>query len=480
MKTNFISLPNPNESKLSKGKVNTSKIGLSFSDFMKLDTDKQVDKKVNKDIKKVNQYVNNKNNDESRDQEDIKVHNKDLEIVSTTKEFESSTDILDTKQSLDHKDINDLELTKEQIEALSLILQAGNNTILEEISNLLNITQEELQGLLEDFELSSIDLLDKENALKFYTLFKDDSNLASLITNEDITGEYIQFMDLLEETKQDLNFVIEQELGKEDIDFDILRSKLASNKEKLIIDENQTKQNNQIEVNDSKANDTSKFTSSKIDHQSDNKGFNIFVDNQKDNSSKSDDRDNKSMLEQNNARSNEVNSNVNLNQIDNQVKDMINHSKDIYEVSKQIIDQVKVKLRPNQTTIEINLYPEHLGKLSLEVASKNGTLTAKFTAETQITKEVIESQLNVLKEQLHLQGIKVEEIEVEVGISQFFQNEDNRQEQNQAKHNQGRKNTLNFWQGVDEEGLFENLVLDDLLISYEENNINTNTVNYSA
>ncbi len=480
MKTNFISLPNPNESKLSKGKVNTSKIGLSFSDFMKLDTDKQVDKKVNKDIKKVNQYVNNKNNDESRDQEDIKVHNKDLEIVSTTKEFESSTDILDTKQSLDHKDINDLELTKEQIEALSLILQAGNNTILEEISNLLNITQEELQGLLEDFELSSIDLLDKENALKFYTLFKDDSNLASLITNEDITGEYIQFMDLLEETKQDLNFVIEQELGKEDIDFDILRSKLASNKEKLIIDENQTKQNNQIEVNDSKANDTSKFTSSKIDHQSDNKGFNIFVDNQKDNSSKSDDRDNKSMLEQNNARSNEVNNNINLNQIDNQVKDMINHSKDIYEVSKQIIDQVKVKLRPDQTTLEIKLYPEHLGKLTLEVASKNGLLTAKFIAESQITKEVIESQLNVLQEQLHLQGIKVEEIEVEVGISQFFHNEENRQDSDQARHNQGRKNTSSFWQGVDEEGLFDNLVLDDLLISYEENNINTNTVNYSA
>ena len=72
--------------------------------------------------------------------------------------------------------------------------------------------------------------------------------------------------------------------------------------------------------------------------------------------------------------------------------------------------------------MELQLNPEHLGRVHLTITEKEGMMTAQFAAETHAAKEAIESQLMQLRETLQEQGLKVESIEVTVADFSFNQN----------------------------------------------------------
>ncbi len=115
--------------------------------------------------------------------------------------------------------------------------------------------------------------------------------------------------------------------------------------------------------------------------------------------------------------------NINLNQV-----------KQFREIINQIVEQIKVSVKPDTSSMEIQLNPEHLGKINLQVVAKDGVLSAQFTAQTQIAKEAIESQIVTLKENLNNQGLKVEAIEVTIGTSGFDQsNQANSSNQGESK-----------------------------------------------
>ena len=94
------------------------------------------------------------------------------------------------------------------------------------------------------------------------------------------------------------------------------------------------------------------------------------------------------------------------------------------------MEQIKITIRPEQTNMELQLNPEHLGRVNLTITEKEGMMTAQFTTQTQIAKEAIESQMAALRESLQNQGIKVEAIEVTVSEFGFERNEENGQRGN--------------------------------------------------
>lgn len=112
---------------------------------------------------------------------------------------------------------------------------------------------------------------------------------------------------------------------------------------------------------------------------------------------------------------------------------------ELREVANQILEQIKLVIKPAQTSMELTLNPEHLGKVALNITSKEGMITATFTAQNQIAKEAIESQMQIFKENLYNQGIKVEAIEVNVsnfsfeGSTQMDQSSSNQQESSKDK-----------------------------------------------
>lgn len=104
------------------------------------------------------------------------------------------------------------------------------------------------------------------------------------------------------------------------------------------------------------------------------------------------------------------------------------------EVISQIMEKMKTTVKQDMSEVKILLRPEHLGEVSLKIATQNGIVTAQFTAENQKVKEIIESNFNQLKDMLLEKGIDVGNLEVDVSDKgQQFNNFEN-QQQNFSKN----------------------------------------------
>ena len=145
---------------------------------------------------------------------------------------------------------------------------------------------------------------------------------------------------------------------------------------------------------------------------------------------------------------------------------------DLYDIATQIIDQVKLQIRPDNTRMELQLNPENLGKVELEITSKNGELSAKLNVQNDQVKEAVESQMQVLRETLEAQGLKVENIEVTVAEFGFrFQDEQGNAEQ--FRQQQRRNGTIHLDDSETEEQSFSD-------VSEVMKELNGNSVDYVA
>ena len=92
---------------------------------------------------------------------------------------------------------------------------------------------------------------------------------------------------------------------------------------------------------------------------------------------------------------------------------------DANEIINQIGEYVKVHNAEGISEMEILLNPENLGNIHLQVASKEGVITATITTQNEAVQEALMVQALVLKEELSAQGMKVEAVEVTVASHEF-------------------------------------------------------------
>ena len=82
-----------------------------------------------------------------------------------------------------------------------------------------------------------------------------------------------------------------------------------------------------------------------------------------------------------------------------------------------------ITLNKEVTTMQMELNPESLGKLFLEVSSdKEGNVTVKLVAENEAVKNALETQIALVQEKMNAQGMKVNAVEVSVGTHEFEEN----------------------------------------------------------
>ncbi|MFA5536008.1 MAG: flagellar hook-length control protein FliK [Bacillota bacterium] len=84
-------------------------------------------------------------------------------------------------------------------------------------------------------------------------------------------------------------------------------------------------------------------------------------------------------------------------------------------ISEQIIQSGKLKLLGQKQEIEIQLKPEHLGRLALKVTAENGILTARFLVENYQVSRALDQNLTNIRQTLADQGISLDQVQVEVG-----------------------------------------------------------------
>ena len=85
------------------------------------------------------------------------------------------------------------------------------------------------------------------------------------------------------------------------------------------------------------------------------------------------------------------------------------------DVIRQISEKVDINLFEDKSEMIIKLKPDHLGKVTVEIAVENGNITAKFLAESQKVKEILESNMQDLKDHLAKQGMMIQDLSVSVG-----------------------------------------------------------------
>lgn len=108
-------------------------------------------------------------------------------------------------------------------------------------------------------------------------------------------------------------------------------------------------------------------------------------------------------------------------------------------VLDQIVEKIKVSSLENEAQMNIQLKPEHLGKLSMEVVSRQGILTAHITVENEKTKEMLEQNIQSLRESLENKGLVIQALEVAVGQNK----NDDRQTYEGSKTNRNVSDIIN-------------------------------------
>ncbi|SFI06396.1 hook-length control protein FliK [Selenomonas ruminantium] len=89
-----------------------------------------------------------------------------------------------------------------------------------------------------------------------------------------------------------------------------------------------------------------------------------------------------------------------------------------FDIPRQIIDQVRLVRRSEDTQMVIKLHPEHLGELTLKVSvTQNGSVNASFHSDNAQVRAIIENSLVQLRQELNNQGLKVDSVEVYAGLA---------------------------------------------------------------
>jgi flagellar hook-length control protein FliK len=81
----------------------------------------------------------------------------------------------------------------------------------------------------------------------------------------------------------------------------------------------------------------------------------------------------------------------------------------------QIVENAKVFIGQGKSEMVIQLKPESLGKIQLNVIHERGEIVAEFTAENEQVKQILESNMQQLKDSLEESGIDVQSLSVSVG-----------------------------------------------------------------
>jgi len=352
---------------------------------------------------------------------------------------ENDTSIEDSVLLADSADTQVEELPEEVIaEVLSVLTQ-----IVSVLQDNLQVNSQELMTVAEQLQFELHDLFDADRIKELF-LQVNEVDVSALLTDEDLYSALEQLQDILSDvlSESDLWAVLQQEgFAPETFDISVFSEQISAYvmeksiniaveeigvQTKEIVIDFESVQNRKPEADIVPVLGTENSEQSEM----------VFADSEFGNDSDSDSFEADRGFEQASMFLHKL---VASGKADTEVSITGNNAIDLYDIATQIIEQVKLHIRPDNTKMELQLNPEHLGKVELEITSKNGELSARLNVQNDHVKEAVESQMQVLRETLELQGLKVETIEVTVAEFGFrFQDEQGNTEQFQQRHQRSR------------------------------------------
>lgn len=365
--------------------------------------------------------ANNQRNRKTIENTSIESDKKNTElserVVTDQKNVSKTTDSTtrDVKETSGGKTAgNPEDEITEAMEAVSDLLQ----TVMEQFQ----LTAAELSDKLEEFGMELMDLLTQEGLKEFF-LNMNSMELSDLVVDENLNLELQSFMTELEELLQTLEAMdvnVAEVLAEESVESMLAKASNGLKLEEIFSDEQNTGSQSMQEgvaaepevIVSTQTQNALSDDDSSLKHQT--KDSSTSLDTMESGTQKASEKPNdfeNPILQAINDAMNQVDDAVAIDSQPVKSADVIN----------QIVEQVKVHMSQDNTSLEMQLYPEHLGKIQISVVAKDGVMTARIVAENEAAKQAIEQGLTNLKEALEQQNLKVEAIEVMVSTAGFDQ-----------------------------------------------------------
>lgn len=457
MKSNTLDLLTSLQFNSNSKPLNTSGSNYSNNSFQDILSSKQQDQRKSSAVeqKKPYDYKKNATSNAIKDKEQAVNHYVRAKITNAQSDSEqanSTNSNLETNNDIDTRTVNqnengidNLETNVEEIEIaveniLSLIELLGK---LNDSENTTEIDIEQLTAKLEELipqlealqETTLGQALPKELQDMSLELF---SALEELMANKDSLGldtkNLINIKDVISKLRLEYANQNNNELNANSIDEDnnvILMNSVESSQGKA--DSENSKgfdktENGLIDTNSDGANN--------ISDTSNNQDKSLF---------------NQTMI---NSQIQKEPTEV-LNQIKGETAKLYNADKN--DVIKQIVDKVKVDVKGENSQIKIKLKPDFLGEMSLKLSMEKGVISAKALVQDYQVKQLIESNLSQLRDNLEEQGISITNFEVSVGDDSSFE----RQGMNWSRQNNRRFSSLKIDENEEKYENYLDLIVDN-------------------
>ena len=326
---------------------------------------------------------------------------------------------------------------------LNKAIIGGGLQLFNNVAGELNVPAEDIMNAMQTLGLMAMDLLNPQNMQQLVTKLSGGEQGIDLITDSDI---YTSLQDLMEGAES-----MNSELMNEfDLSEEGLQSAIADSKEQFA---NMMQQNQTEGSQEDTQTDQAKAALEEILRSRENlelldkdkvrqllngeeapgsEAFKDFVSNDKTENvlSKALLKDNNSQNFENGAESSNL-----FNQLINKIADAAIEQRNPEQVSytdraqmqdiiRQITDRITISAGPEETSMELALHPASLGNVNILLTSGKDGIVAKFTAQNQLVKEAVETQMVQLQQKFDEQGIKVTSIEVTIASHGFEQNLD--------------------------------------------------------
>lgn len=396
-----------------------------------------------------------------------------VESFNQTKSSKDSTEIknadtsFDNQQTVDResqisqtKSDSDTSVKKVDTETVSEV----NEAIEQKVEEILNIDRETLENIMTVLGLTFTDLLDPMNLQKLVLFVNGASEPSELLTNEEMLAQLGDLTDAIAQidwesatgmSMEEFSTALEQfELSQGTSDIDVQGENLDVKEDltkttdiPVIVEENvddtQSKYNedaaksekafgetvntNETETSDKKA--VSQDLADKpvvSDKGSDEQTLNSQSDSGENEFIMAESDSGDVFVEEERPVTNALDFMQNLNNaVNGTVKTepmQQSNMQQMINIVNQVVEQIKVTLGKDTTSMQLQLNPESLGKVLISVSSVNGVMTANFTVQSEEAREALQSQMYTLREALESKELKVEAVEVEVSDFAFSEN----------------------------------------------------------
>lgn len=367
----------------------------------------------------------------------------------------------DEYQQYKYKDNNITEAEKspalQKIEESKEDIEASGREIVSEIAKELDVSEEDVIKAMEELGMIVFDLLSPQNLAGLVEKINPDKDLTNLILDAD-------FKQLLSDVNQ-IGAELMEELEMNPSEFDemigqmdrvedpVEQQAILSDISEEIEFNNENIKEDSIKTNNVE-NEIGSVSDDSIEVQTKTTG-NEFGSETSDREGEVDDRTQLSKEDNvEGADGSEINNFVSTskNETVEVVKNIDSYSShvDTEDIMGQIVQKISVEMTGEETSIELQLNPESLGKVYINISSKNGEVSANIITMNEIVREALETQMVNLRENLNQAGVKIDAIEVTVSSHEFERNleqdtsRDEREGERQEMMSSQRRRNINL------------------------------------